>query len=135
MPDLETTPTSLYCINCTGDVVTGDTIRWTEGVFYGSYRKPQYAGSRTITAVVERDCYGSEKQQHTFTLTILAASGVDALRRGAKILRKGRNIYRNGVWRRAWTDESEREKAKDEKHARGDYARAAREARHEMETF
>jgi len=114
-----------------GDIVTGDTIRWTEAVFKGSYRRPKFAGERIITATVIRDSYGEEKQQHTFTLAVISAEGHKAQEVLDKktIRRKGRNIYRNGVQRLPWTDEDARDKALDEKHSRGDTAQSEREFR------
>ena len=112
-----------------GDVVTGDTIRLTESVFGGSYRKPRYRGSRTIEAEVIRDSYGADKQQHTFTLRVISSSGVDALETGKTIRRKGRNVYRGDPERLQWADESERKLAVAEKHERGDTARAERDER------
>lgn len=115
-----------YTIDCTGDVVTGDEIEFTEAVFGGSYRKPKFLGERTIRAVVTADSYGEAKQQHTFSLEITGSDGHDALKPGAKTRRKGRNIYRNGTRRRPWADESKRNAVADEKHTRGDAARAMR---------
>ena len=112
-----------------GDVVTGDTIRLTESVFGGSYRKPRYRGSRTIEAEVVRDSYGAGRQQHTFTLRVISSTGLDALEVGTTIRRKGRNVYRGDPERLLWSDESERKLAAAEKHERGDTARAARDER------
>ncbi|MFQ5622436.1 MAG: hypothetical protein ACE5FS_03470 [Paracoccaceae bacterium] len=116
-------------VNCTGDVVTGDTIRFTEAVWGGSYRRPVKLGERTVTARVTADSYGIDKQQHTFSLEVIEADGHDAPPAGKKIRRKGRNIYRNGTKRLVWDNESARKSAADEKHRRGDHARAAREDR------
>lgn len=116
-------------VDTTGDVVTGDTIRFTEAVFSGSFRNPKCLGERTITAKVVNDSYGEFKQQHTFTLVVIESTGVEALKEGTKTTRKGRNVYRNGTERMAWTNENERRLAADEKHARGDCARAEREIR------
>ena len=120
---------SEFTINCTGDVVTGDHIRFSEGVFSGSYRKPKYQGERIIEALVVRDSYGEAKQQHTFTLEVTASKGKDALPVGKTICRKGRNVYRNGTQRKPWADETQRGEALEEKHQRGDNARAARQHR------
>lgn len=115
-----------------GDIVTGDQITYTESVFGGSYRKPKYLGERTIRGEVTRDSYGAAKQQHTFTIRVMASSGFDALEVGTKILRKARNIYKGDPQRLRWGDESERQEAADEKHERGDAARAERDERREM---
>lgn len=110
-------------------IVAGDTIRFTEGAFGGSFRKPKFVGERTVIAKVLRESYGADKQQHTFTLEIVSSEGAEPLTVGAVTRRKGRNIYRNGVARLPWPDEAARRAAADEKHARGARARAAREER------
>ncbi len=117
-------------IDCTGDVVCGDTIRFSEGVFGGSYRKPKHIGNREIIAEVVKDSYGQQKQQHTFTLVVLESSGEQPLKVGTKTTRKGRNVYRNGTERLLWDDEAARESVADEKHERGDDARQKRADRH-----
>lgn len=136
-------------IDCTGDVVTGDQIRFTEAVFEGSHRNPKKRGQRTIEAQVLRDSYGAAKQQHTFTLRVLASEGYQPLETGAVVHRKGRNVYRNGVKRTHWPDElpapgkesdeshwrlyggisNERAAARSEKHQRGNQARFERDLR------
>ena len=113
-------------IQCTGDVVAGDYIKFTEAVFGGSHRRPQYLGDRTIYAEVKADSYGADKQQHTFTLRVSRAYGLDAASVRQKVIkRKGRNIYRHGTKRLVWSDEAARKVALVEKHARGDAARQA----------
>ena len=118
-----------FTIPCTGDVVAGDVIEFTEAVFAGSFRKPRYVGERTIQAEVLRDSYGAAKQQHTFTLKVLASAGAEPLSAGTITTRKGRNVYRNGTRRAPWPVEADRRAALDEKHARGDLARADRAER------
>lgn len=125
-----------YSIPCTGDVCAGDIILFSEAVFGGSYRKPRFLGERRIAAEVVGDSYGGAKQQHTFSLVVLASDGFDPLSPGARTTRKGRNVYRNGTSRRPWADETARRATLDEKHARGDAAREARRARMaERESF
>lgn len=109
-----------YNIDCTGDVVVGDSVRFERAVFTGSYRKPFFAGFELITGKVVFDSYGSGKQQHTFTLR---------LAEGKKLLIKGRNLYRNGVWRKTWDNEEDRYAVLEDKHLRGDRARLARDLR------
>ena len=118
-----------YPLDCTGNVVAGDTILFTEFVFGGSYRKPELLGERTIAAEVLQESYGEAKQQHTFTLKVLASDGIDPLAPGSKIFRKGRNVYRYGTCRMAWADEAERKTAQEDKYVRGDAARAQRARR------
>ena len=125
-----------FSIDCTGDVVTGDTIKFEEAVFGGSFKKPKYIGSRTIVGKVVADSYGAAKQQHTFTIQLIDCTGTNcgevtetAKKNNGKIKRKGRNVYKNGTKRLPWEDESKREEAAEEKHARGYDARQAREER------
>ena len=113
-------------IDCTGDV-----IRFTEGVFAGSHRRPRYVGDREIVAEVTADSYGDAKQQHTLSLLVIESKGHAPLEEGRRTTRKGRNVYRNGTERRPWDDEDARRVAIDAKHRRGDFARAARETRRE----
>lgn len=109
-----------YSIECTGDACVGDEVRFQRATFGGSFRRPVFLGYELVTGKIVADSYGEAKQQHTFTL----------LRDDGSTLRiKGRNLYRNGVWRKPWANESERAKALAEKHARGDRARALREER------
>ena len=99
-------------IDATGDVVAGDTVRFRRAIFGGSYRRPVFLGHEDIQGVVLRDSYGQRSGQHTFTLKTPD--------RELKIM--GRNLYRNGVSRQLWDDESARRLAADEKHRRGDFA-------------
>lgn len=111
-----------YAIACSGDCVIGDDVRFEQATFSGSWRRPKFDGFILVTARVVSESYGRDKQQHTFTL---------ALPDGGKILIKGRNLYRNGTWRKLWESESARRAATEEKHGRGDRARRAREIRKE----
>ena len=113
----------------TDSIVAGDTIRWAEPVFSGSFRKPKCIGERNITALVERESYGEAKQQHTFSMRVVEAEGAEAPAPGAAIRRKGRNLYKGLLGRLPWQNEEERDAVAQEKHARGDQARAARQRR------
>lgn len=121
--------TTIFTIDCTGDVCAGDVILFTEGVFGGSYRRPKYLGERRIAAKIVKDSYGGTKQQHTFTIEVIASDGYSALEVGTKTTRKGRNIYRNGTMRQPWDNEAERSSVLDDKHKRGDCARILRKER------
>jgi hypothetical protein len=127
--------TSAFALNCTGDACTGDVILFTEAVFEGSFRKPKFLGERRIAARIVKDSYGSVKQQHTFTLEVLASDGVDALAAGTQTTRKGRNVYRNGTFRQPWADEAGRRAELDDKHRRGGIARADRDMRKNNYSF
>ena len=109
-----------YNIEATGDCVIGDRVCFERATFSGSYRRPVFSGVERVKGTIVRDSYGADKQQHTFTLR---------LDDGRETLIKGRNLYKNGVWRKPWDDPAERGKAQDEKHARGDAARKARDER------
>ncbi len=115
-----------YSINCTGDACVGDEVMFTEAVFGGGFQSATYLGERRITARIIRDSYGAAKQQHSFTLLVLASDGLYAPEVGSRIIRKGRNLYRNGLKRAEWDCPAGRGAALDEKHRRGDAARSAR---------
>lgn len=51
-------------------MLVGDSVRFERAVFTGSYRKPVFAGFELMTGKIVFDSYGSEKQQHTFTLRL-----------------------------------------------------------------
>lgn len=103
----------------TDDIVRGDTIRYEEAVFSGSWRSAKCIGKRLITARVERESYGEAKQQHTFTITVLECDGTEPIEVGTVTRRKGRNLYKNGPMRLLWEDEVARQSIADEKHRRG----------------
>lgn len=107
----EATPDE-YTINCTGDCVTGDEI---------AYFNPGKSNDRQYGKIVA-DSYGQAKQQHTFTIEA---------ENGDKILIKGRNLYKMGVYRKSWQDESKRTEAIKEKHENGNKARKERQERKE----
>jgi len=118
-------------INATGDVVVGDVVTFKQDVFGGSFKNPKKIGERVITGEVVKDSYGAAKQQHTFTIKPIDVTGDDAaeIMNKETFLIKGRNLYRNGTMRQRRADESTRKAALDEKHKRGDAARAARDIR------
>jgi len=120
------------------DILKGQIIEWTEGVWdsryrprsrWGRSRSPNPPdGERTIRARVLRESYGERCGQHTFTLEVLSACGYRANEVLAKgtIRRKGRVLYRDC---RLVEDVPNHEELAAEKHQRGNIARADREAR------
>jgi soluble lytic murein transglycosylase-like protein len=114
-----------YSIDTTGDAVVGDEVRFERATFAGSWKRPTFAGFERVTGKIIKDSYGADKQQHTFTLE---------LPNGSTMRIKGRNLYRERLYRKPWANEEEREAARREKHARGDAARAQRDARRAEET-
>ena len=110
----------LYKLNATGDVCVGDEVCFERATFSGSFRKPTFDGFEKVEGEVVADSYGKQKQQHTFTIRLAA---------GQTTRIKGRNLYKNGVWRKKWSDEKKRQEILDEKHGRGAQARAERAER------
>lgn len=105
---------SVYHINCTGDVCVGDQVKFSRAVFSGSYRSPKFSHMEVVEGLVCADSYGSDKGQHTFTID---------LGDGVKTFIKGRNLYRNGVYRKPWDNEELRKEVLAEKHKRGSAVR------------
>ncbi|MEB3150358.1 MAG: hypothetical protein VKL60_15265 [Sphaerospermopsis sp.] len=116
----------VYTINCTGDVCVGDAVCFERAVFGGNYWKPYFEGYERIEAVVIKDSYGKDKQQHTFTL-----QKTD----GSTFRIKGRNLYKEGTYRKPWEDESQRKIVLEEKHKRGDAAARAKYIRKNEECY
>lgn len=117
---------ALYSIDCTGDACVGDEVRFEQAFFLGSYKNPKFSHFELVTGKIVKDSYGADKQQHTFTLEF---------EDGSKKRIKGRNLYRNGLYRKPWADESQRQIELDEKHERGAAAREARAERKMNEGF
>lgn len=111
---------TIYSICCTGDVCVGDHVAFDRATFSGSFRNAKFVGFVRVEGEIIRDSYGRDKQQHTFTLRH---------EDGTESRIKGRVMYREGTYRRPWPDEAKRRAGLDEKHRRGDAARAARDER------
>ena len=105
---------SVYCVDCTGDCVVGDDVRFTRAIFTGSYKKPKFQGYEIVTGTIIAESYGADRQQHTFTIL---------LPDGRKTFIKGRNLYRHGTWRKRWENEAAWAAVLEEKHQRGKEAR------------
>ncbi|KAL3681373.1 hypothetical protein R1sor_024329 [Riccia sorocarpa] len=118
-----------FTINCTGDVCTGDVVKFKQKV-YKSFsvikRSADPVGQRTVVGRVVKESYGEKKQQHTFTVEVLWSSGYEPLPPMHQLLVKGRNLYKLKTYRQMWEDESIRKISLDEKHERGDAARSKR---------
>lgn len=111
-----------YSIECTGDAVRGDEVCFERATFTGSFRNAKFAGFERIEGTIVADSYGAQAQQHTFTIALVG---------GGEVRIKGRNLYKNGIFRKPWADESARATVANEKHVRGDRARQARKERKE----
>jgi len=118
--------------DCTGDACKGDHVRFTKAIWTGNYPNSRRSGSEIITGLIVKDSYGAEKQQHTFTILR------DDTEKKMRI--KGRNLYREGCYRKRWDDEVEghspaRAAALEDKHQRGTTARMDRSFRREEESW
>lgn len=113
-------------------ICRGDIVRFEEPVYSGSYRKAKFIGKREITGRIIKESYGKKKQQHTFSIEVLNATGTqsDDVLNKKRICRKGRNIYPTCERLRGNTAfENERQVILEEKHERGKKARAERNKR------
>jgi hypothetical protein len=79
------------------NLTAGTKIKIEEPVFAGSWKRPKYAGDRTIVGTIIKDSYGDLRGQHTFTIEVESADGVDCPPVGKKIFRKGRTLYSNAT--------------------------------------
>jgi hypothetical protein len=103
-----------YSINTTGDACEGDQVCFERATFEGSYKALKFAGFERILGTIVGESYGAAKGQHTFTLDC----------QGTRLLIKGRNLYKQGLYRRPWPDETLRRAVLHEKHERGNKVRA-----------
>lgn len=106
-------------VDCLGDLVAGDYVRFKKAIFIGKYPKASFSHYETIEGLILKESYGAEKQQHTFTIL---------KNDNTKMLIKGRNLYKE-CERLIWVDEDARDIARQEKHIRGEEARRKREER------
>lgn len=103
-----------YKIDCTGNCVTGDEIVFEKDVWKGYYPNAKWDGTESYAGKIIKDSYGKDKAQHTFTVLLLS---------GEKMLIKGRNLYKHSVYRKAWANEEERNKALSNKYERAKFAK------------
>ena len=96
-------------LDCT-EPVTGDTIRFTEGVFSGPHYARRKVGDRTVVARIEKESVGAGSGAVSFSLMVVGGEGSDTLPTGSKITRKAATVSR-GLRRLIWTDESRRDAA------------------------
>ncbi len=112
-----------------GTIVQGDVIEWTETVWSMGWARGRVSGTalgeRITTGEIIRESYGSTGQ-HTFSIRVIKSNGHDPHPKSKEIRRKGRTIYRE--FRHISRPDNLAEVA-EEKHRRGDDARARREAR------
>ena len=114
--------------------MVGDQVCFEKATFKGGWRNPRFAGNEIRRGTIIRDSYGRDKQQHTFTIEELAETPAGEWWPTGETFRiKGRNLYRNGVHRKPWVNESDRQLAANEKHQRGDQARMVKEFRKSLD--
>ena len=98
-----------YPVDITGDACVGDEVVFLRAIFGGSLKNPKFLRNEIVQGTIIADSYGAARGQHTFT--VLKEDGV-------KLLIKGRNLYRNGLFAKP-RNEEERSEALSEKHERG----------------
>lgn len=109
-----------YSIEATGQAVIGDEVRFQRARFAGGFKTPKLAGYDTVTGTITAETNRDKPERHTFT--ILTADGTET-----RIT--GRNLYRNGLYRKPWGDEAQRAEAiKNPEAQRADLPRIARQA-------
>ena len=104
-------------IDATGDVVSGDSVKFKRGIFSGSFKRPKFEGYEDVEGKILKESYGDKTGQHTFTIQTPD---------GGSFRIMGRNLYKHGVMRQQWDDEASRVIAANEKHQRGGNVRAKR---------
>lgn len=97
-----------FPIDCTGDLVEGDVIRFEEVVYEDVDGKPEPVGIRIIVAQVVREDYDLENRRFLFWLRIIFCEGADSYPVGLEIERQARSLYRKNPTRRPWSDEGAR---------------------------
>ncbi|XP_072991630.1 uncharacterized protein [Typha latifolia] len=127
-------PACSFVLNCKGDACTGDVVMFEQKVYEMYCIASRSAtgppcGTRIVAGRIVKESYGAAKQQHTFTIEVLWSKGEKPLPPLHPLLIKGRNLYRLKTMRQRWTDEEQRRKILQEKHARGIIARSNRENR------
>jgi hypothetical protein len=93
-----------YYIDCMGDVVAGDEIRFERAVIRGKIRskvKGRFCNSvivgfELVTGKVTSEGYKQSNERHTFSIQRSD---------GSKIKIKGGTLHANGVWRKPWENE------------------------------
>lgn len=67
------------------NIVVGDEILWVEAIFSGSFRNATFEGFAAFQGVIEKESYGAEKAQHTFTIRL--ADGTTKRKKGRTIFK------------------------------------------------
>ena len=87
-------------MNLTEDcIITFKEPVFVGGSFYrGRCKGAKYIGDRTISGKILKESYGSTGQ-HTFTILVDSCTGENSgqYKKGAKVRRKGRNLYPNVI--------------------------------------
>lgn len=117
-------------MDITGDACVGDIVWFGKDEFSGSFRKPTFEGTRCIRAIITKESYGKDKQQHTFTMVPMISGTAKTAEKGreACFSVKGRNLYKHFTYCENVGREG-RGVLLDEKHIRGEAARRDRDER------
>ena len=99
----------VYSEDISGSACVRIGVIFVKTIFGGSLKNPKFLRNEIVQGTIIADSYGAARGQHTFT--ILKEDGV-------KLLIKGRNLYRNGLFAKPRNQEERREFLS-EKHARG----------------
>ena len=118
--------------NITGDACVGDIVWFGRDLFSGSYRKPIFDGTEGVRAIIVKDSYGSDKQQHTFTLVLMKSATSKTHIKGSDFRIKGRNLYKHFTYCENH-ERDDRKEVLEDKHQRGTFARKVREDRRETQ--
>lgn len=90
---------STYAIECAGEVIVGDEIAFSRGVFTGAYPACVFIGYETVRGTVISCGSAVLAGNRLYTMRTLS---------GARTRIAAHNIYKHGVWRKPWDDEAVR---------------------------
>lgn len=107
--------TRTYQFNAVGDCCPGDRIAFVKRLSargavsrHGAFGN-LVSGYQIVEGEIVREFSVNDTRQHTFTVLMEC---------GERVLIKARNLYAVGVWRKAWSDESQRAEIMLERHNR-----------------
>lgn len=97
--------TRTYQFNAVGDCRPGDLIAFVKRLSargavsrHGAFGN-LVSGYQIVEGQIVKEFGANDSRQHTFTVLMEC---------GERVLIKARNLYAVGVWRKAWSDESQR---------------------------
>lgn len=96
----------------TSDLVPGDVIAFSEGVFEGPHNAPRLKGRRRIVAQVLREFISAGNTQLQVVLRVVSCTGESALEKESEIRRHTSTILSSKPIRALWRNELTRDEAK-----------------------